>query len=148
MAAELTICLDGWRGYFAFCQTPVSFGTRRVVHDGSDASCGNNGNVADADLRTALSRGRVDLAAQTAGSLHGPRPIESQPGAQLRVSRCHFELARRPPRLPLPRCLTVGRRRVRTRMHGGVTGMAGDRPPMVDYWPEKRLAVVADPFAD
>src|SRR5450759_768741 len=61
-----------------------------------------------------------------------PRPLapEPQPGAELRAARRLFPITR----LALPggaaKRLTSPNRRVRTRMHGGVTGEAGDRPPM------------------
>ena len=88
MVRELATYLTGWRGYFGYCETPSvlraldSWIQRRL-------RCviwkqWKRGTRRFAGLR-ARGVGR-DLAAQTAGSPHGPWHLQPEPGAQLRVS--------------------------------------------------------------
>jgi RNA-directed DNA polymerase len=91
---ELAVYLIGWRGYFGFCQTPS------VLHS------------LDAWLRRRLraiawkqwKRGRRrfaelqrrgvgrDLAAQTAGSPHGPWRLSHSPALSVAMSNAYFRL--------------------------------------------------------
>lgn len=90
---ELSAYLRGWRGYFGFCQTPS-------VLDGLDQWLRRR-------LRSALwkqwKRGRTrfaelrkrgigrDLAAQTAGSPHGPWRIAHSPAVSFALPNAYFD---------------------------------------------------------
>lgn len=90
---ELSAYLRGWRGYFGFCQTPS-------VLDGLDQGLRRR-------LRSALwkqwKRGRTrfaelgkrgsgrDLAAQTAGSPHGPWRIAHSPAVSFALPNAYFD---------------------------------------------------------
>jgi RNA-directed DNA polymerase len=78
---DLSRCLIGWRGYFGFCETPsvlraldqwIRRRLRSIVW-----KQWKRGRTRFAELRR---RGvGVDLAAQTAGSAHGPWRISNSP---------------------------------------------------------------------
>ncbi|MER9801836.1 hypothetical protein NKJ36_33120 [Mesorhizobium sp. M0142] len=81
IAKELTLYLKGWRGYFGFCETPsvlhsldqwIRRRLRSIVW-----KQWKRGRTRFAELRR---RGvGHDLAAQTAGSPHGPWRISNSP---------------------------------------------------------------------
>ena len=132
MVRDLATYLTGWRGYFGYCQTPSvltaldSWIQRRL-------RCAvwkqwKRGRRRFAALR-ARGVGR-DLAAQTAGSPHGPWHLSLSPALSYRASVRLLSVSRPAPPGGAAERLTLPNRRVRTRMHGGVTGEAGDRPPM------------------
>jgi RNA-directed DNA polymerase len=78
---ELSIYLIGWRGYFGFCQTPsvlraLDGWTRRRLRAIAWKQW-KRGSTRFAELRR-RGVGR-DLAAQTAGSPHGPRRLGNSP---------------------------------------------------------------------
>jgi RNA-directed DNA polymerase len=78
---ELSIYLNGWRGYFGFCQTPsvlrtLDEWTRRRLRAIAWKQW-KRGNTRFAELRR-RGVGR-DLAAQTAGSPHGPWRLANSP---------------------------------------------------------------------
>jgi RNA-directed DNA polymerase len=79
---ELSIYLVGWRGYFGVCQTPsvlraLDEWTRRRLRAIAWKQW-KHGRARFAELRR---RGvGQDLAAQTAGSLHGPWRLSNSPG--------------------------------------------------------------------
>jgi len=104
MAEELGRYLRGWIGYFGQCQTPsvlqgleewTRHRLRSVVWKQWD-----RGPVRFAELR---KRGvGKDLAAQTAGSAHGPWRLANSPALQFALPNAYFDS------LGIPR-LTVGR---------------------------------------
>jgi RNA-directed DNA polymerase len=103
MVRQLTVYLRGWLGYFGFCQTPTVLQSlnewmrhrlRCVVW-----KQWKRGKVRFAELR---KRGvGKDLAAQTAGSAHGPWRISNSPALSIALPNAYFR------NLGLP-TLTVG----------------------------------------
>jgi RNA-directed DNA polymerase len=103
MVRQLTIYLKGWRGYFGFSQTPsvlksleewIRHRLRCVVW-----KQWKRGRVRFAELR---KRGvGKDLAAQTAGSAHGPWRISNSPALNIALPNAYFD------KLGLPK-LTIG----------------------------------------
>jgi RNA-directed DNA polymerase len=123
MVKELSVYLIGWRGYFDFCQTPsvlraldqwVRRRLRAVVW-----KQWKRGSTRFARLRR-RGVGRV-LAAQTAGSPHGPWRLANSPALNIAMPVDFFgslglaSVAARKPHNP-------SNRRIRTRMYGGVGG--------------------------
>jgi RNA-directed DNA polymerase len=104
MAEELGRYLRGWVGYFGQCQTPsvlqsLEEWTRRRLRSVIWKQW-NRGPVRFAELR---KRGvGKDLAAQTAGSAHGPWRLANSPAIQFALPNAYFDS------LGLPR-LTGGR---------------------------------------
>ena len=104
MAEELGRYLRGWIGYFGQCQTPsvlegLEEWTRRRLRSVIWKQWKRN-PVRFAELR---KRGvGNDLAAQTAGSAHGPWRLANSPALNIALPKAHFDS------LGLPR-LTVGR---------------------------------------
>ena len=104
MAGELGLYLRGWIGYFGQCQTPsVLHGleewTRRRLRSVIWKQW-DRGPVRFAELR---KRGvGKDLAAQTAGSAHGPWRLANSPALNIALPNAYFDS------LGIPR-LTVGR---------------------------------------
>jgi RNA-directed DNA polymerase len=107
MVTELAAYVRGWRGYFAFCETPTilrdldSWIHRRL-------RCvvwkqWKRGRRRFAELRR-LGVGR-DLAAQTAGSPHGPWHISCSPALSYALPGAYF-VSLGLPRLAAQRCLT------------------------------------------
>jgi RNA-directed DNA polymerase len=92
MAEELTQYLRGWIGYFGRCQTPsVLQGfeewTRRRLRSVIWKQW-KRGTVRFAELR---KRGvSKDLAAQTAGSAHGPWRLANSPALQFALPNAYF----------------------------------------------------------
>ena len=131
MIEELRRYMIGWRGYFGFCQTPsilkdLEGWTRRRLR------CviwkqWKRGKVRFKELR---SRGiGKDLAAQTAGSAHGPWRLSQQPRSE--PLRCRMLSSTPSDSRHLPRERSIlPNRRMRTRMYGGVTGKAREGQPM------------------
>lgn len=93
MVTELTTYLRGWRGYFAFCQTPS---TLRALDSWLHRRLRcvmwkqwKRGHRRFAELRR---RGiGVDLAAQTAGSPHGPWRISRSPALSYAFPGTYFD---------------------------------------------------------
>ena len=104
MAEELGRYLRGWIGYFGQCQTPsvlqgLGEWTRRRLRSVLWKQW-DRGPVRFAELR---KRGvGKDLAAQTAGSAHGPRRLANSPALQFALPNAYFDS------LGIPR-LTGGR---------------------------------------
>ena len=120
---ELSRYLIGWRGYFGFCQTPsvlraLDEWIRRRLRAIAWKQW-KRGRTRFAELRR-RGVGR-DLAAQTAGSPHGPWRLGQSPALNLALSRAYFSshglvpIYARHPHNP-------SNRRIRTRMSGGVGG--------------------------
>jgi RNA-directed DNA polymerase len=103
MVGELSIYLTGWRGYFSYCQTPSVLGRldewirhrlRSVVW-----KQWKRGRTRYAELR---KRGvGNDLAAQTAGSAHGPWRLSNSPALSIALPNAYFDA------LGLPTLMTV-----------------------------------------
>ena len=123
---ELASYLRGWKGYFGFSQTPsvlrqleawMRRRLRSVIWKQWKRS----------KVRFAKLRQRNvgnDLAAQTAGSSHGPWRLANSPALSSAFPIAYFDS------LGLPRLLvcfssTELNRRMRTRMYGGVAGVSG-----------------------
>ena len=104
MAEELAQYLRGWFGYFGKCQTPsvlrgLEEWTRRRLRSVIWKQW-KRGTVRFAELR---KRGvGKDLAAQTAGSAHGPWRLAESPALHIALPNAYFDS------LGIPR-LTVGR---------------------------------------
>jgi len=93
MAEELTQYLRGWTGYFGRCQTPsvlqgLEEWTRRRLRSVIWKQW-KRGRVRFAELR---KRGvGKDLAAQTAGSAHGPWRLANSPALQFALPNAYFD---------------------------------------------------------
>jgi RNA-directed DNA polymerase len=104
MAEDLARYLKGWLGYFGKCQTPsvlqgLEEWTRRRLRSAIWKQW-KRGSVRFAELR---KRGvGKDLAAQTAGSAHGPWRLANSPALAIALPNAYFDS------LGIPR-LTVGR---------------------------------------
>lgn len=104
MAKELTRYLRGWLGYFGKCETPSVLGGleqwfRRRLRSAIWKQW-KRGSARFAELR---KRGvGKDLAAQTAGSAHGPWRLANSPALAIALPNAYFDS------LGIPR-LTVGR---------------------------------------
>jgi RNA-directed DNA polymerase len=93
MTKELASYLRGWKGYFGFCQTPSVLRTleawmRRRLRSVIWKQW-KRGTVRFEKLRQ-RNIGR-DLAAQTAGSPHGPWRLSDSPALQLALSVAYFD---------------------------------------------------------
>jgi RNA-directed DNA polymerase len=89
---ELSVYLIGWRGYFGFCQTPsvlraLDEWTRRRLRAIAWKQW-KRGRTRFAELRR-RGVGR-DLAAQTAGSPHGPWRLANSPALAIALSKAFF----------------------------------------------------------
>ena len=120
---DLTPYLIGWRGYFGFCQTPsvlraLDEWTRRRLRAIAWKQW-KRGRTRFAELRR-CGVGR-DLAAQTAGSPHGPWRLANSPALTIAMPNRFFaslglaSVGAPPPHNP-------PNRRIRTRTSGGVGG--------------------------
>jgi RNA-directed DNA polymerase len=93
MAKELASYLRGWKGYFGFCQTPsvllaLDQWTRRRLRS-TIWKQWTRGTVRYRNLRKA-GVGSA-LAAQTAGSAHGPWRIASSPALNIALPNAYFD---------------------------------------------------------
>jgi RNA-directed DNA polymerase len=93
MAGDLTRYLRGWLGYFGRCQTPsvlagLEAWLRRRLRSALWKQW-KRGTVRFAELR---QRGvSKDLAAQTAGSAHGPWPLANSPALAIALPNAYFD---------------------------------------------------------
>lgn len=93
MAEQLAVYLRGWTNYFGLCQTPsvlerLEQWTRRRLRSVVWKHW-KRGSVRFAELR---NRGvGVDLAAQTAGSAHGPWRIANSPALTMALPNAYFD---------------------------------------------------------
>jgi len=93
MAAQLAVYLRGWRNYFGTCETPsvleeLERWTRRRLRSVVWKQW-KRGSVRFAELR---KRGvGVALAAQTAGSAHGPWRIANSPALSIALPNAYFD---------------------------------------------------------
>lgn len=92
MVANLTRYLRGWKGYFSFCETPSvlqaldSWIQRRLR--AALWKQWRKGRTRFAELRA--RRVSVDLAAQTAGSCHGPWRLSKSPALNIALPTSYF----------------------------------------------------------
>jgi RNA-directed DNA polymerase len=126
MVEELSTYLRGWRSYFGFCQTPaVLRGLEQWLRRRLRSVLWKQwrrGRRRFAELR---KRGiGVQLAAQTAGSGHGPWHLANSPALAIALPNAYFDSLGLP-RLVAPEPLNQPNRRVRTRTSGGVAGARG-----------------------
>ena len=93
MVKELSEYLTGWKGYFGYCQTPsvlrdLDLWIRRRLRCVAWKQW-KRGRKRYAELRT---RGvRKELAAQTAGSTHGPWRISRSPALRYALPNAFFD---------------------------------------------------------
>jgi RNA-directed DNA polymerase len=123
IAKELSVYLVGWRGYFGFCETPsvlrdLDQWTRRRLRAIAWKQW-RRGRTRYAELRR-RGVGR-DLAAQTAGSPHGPWRLSNSPALTIALPNAFFRSLGLPSLKPSP-SLNPSNRRIRTRTYGGVGG--------------------------
>jgi RNA-directed DNA polymerase len=122
---ELARYLTGWRAYFGFCQTPsVSRKLEQWIRRRLRAIAWKQwkrGRRRFAEL-TSCGVGR-ELAAMTAGSPHGPWRLSNSPALAIAFPNVAF-VALGLPSLMLRKPNNPPNRRVRTRMPGGVGGLA------------------------
>ena len=121
---ELSRYLKGWRAYFGFCETPsvlrgLDHWTRRRLRAVSWKQW-KRGRTRFAELRR-RGVGR-DLAAQTAGSPHGPWRLSNSPALALAFPNAALAALGLPFLVPT-KPINLPNRRVRTRTHGGVGGV-------------------------
>ena len=121
---ELSRYLIGWRGYFGFCETPsvlreLDHWTRRRLR-AVPWKQWKRGRTRFAELRR-RGVGR-DLAAQTAGSPHGPWRLSNSPALTLAFPNASLAALGLPSLVP-NKPINLPNRRVRTRTHGGVGGV-------------------------
>jgi RNA-directed DNA polymerase len=121
---ELSVYLIGWRGYFGFCQTPsvlraLDEWLRRRLRAVAWKQW-KRGSTRFAELRR-RGVGR-DLAAQTAGSPHGPWRLSNSPALALAFPNAALAALGLPLLVPA-KPSNLPNRRVRTRTHGGVGGV-------------------------
>ncbi len=93
MAEELTSYLRGWLGYFGRCETPsvlrgLEEWTRRRLRSAIWKQW-RRGTVRFAELRKRGVGQR--LAAQTAGSAHGPWRLANSPGLAIALPNAYFD---------------------------------------------------------
>ena len=93
MAGDLTRYLRGWLGYFGKCETPsvlrsLEEWTRRRLRSAIWRQW-KRGTTRFSELR---KRGvGTDLAAQTAGSAHGPWRLADSPGLHIALPNAYFD---------------------------------------------------------
>jgi RNA-directed DNA polymerase len=114
--------LKGWRAYFGFCETPsvlrgLDHWTRRRLR-AVPWKQWKRGRTRFAERRRGVGR---DLAAQTAGSPHGPWRLSNSPALTLAFPNASLAALGLPSLVP-SKPINLPNRRVRTRMHGGVGG--------------------------
>ena len=92
MAAELARYLSGWRAYFGFCQTPsvlqaLDHWIRRRLRCVAWIHWKRGRTRFDELRKRGVGRG---LAAQTAGSAHGPWRVAKSPALHLALTNAYF----------------------------------------------------------
>jgi RNA-directed DNA polymerase len=124
MIAELAIYLRGWRGYFSYSQTPsvlkaLDEWTRRRLR----SVAWKQWKYGRARFRELRQRGvGKDLAAQTAGSSHGPWRIAGSPALTFALPNVYLNSLGLLTLDGAQERLNQPNRRIRTRTYGGVGG--------------------------
>ena len=122
---ELTVYLRGWLGYFGFCETPSTLReleqwTRRRLR----AIAWKHWRLGRTRFVALIAHGvGADLAAQTAGSPHGPWRISNSPALTIALPNASFAALGLPSLAP-SKPNNSPNRRIRTRTYGGVGGAA------------------------
>lgn len=99
VAEELGRYLRGWQGYFGFCQTPyvlrnLDYWMRRRLR----ALLWKQWKRGSVRLAELTQRGvDPELAAQTAGSAHGPGRLAESPGLHIALPNAYFASLEIPP---------------------------------------------------
>ena len=92
MVAQLSRYLMGWRGYFGFCQTPSVL--RRLeewLRRRLRSVVWKQWNTREVRFAELHKRGvSKDLAAQTAGSAHGPWRLSNSPALNMALPNAYF----------------------------------------------------------
>jgi len=133
MTAELASYINGWRGYFAFCQTPSVL--RRLEEWTTTTRSGRNlAAMENQEAALPQTRGRRNK------THHRDQDREDQAGAhgasaEARRSTSHSIITPSPnsaslPFLNQPSTLNPPNRRIRTRTCGGVGGGGREPPPI------------------
>ena len=93
MAEKLTRYLKGWIGYFGRCETPsVLEGLERWIRRRLRSAIWRQWRLGSTKFARLRQRGvGHDLAAQTAGSAHGPWRIADSPGLHIALSNAYFD---------------------------------------------------------
>ena len=125
IVAELARYLNGWRGYFGFCETPSALRdldqwVRRRLRAIAWKQW-KRGRTRFAELRR-RGIGRA-LAAQSAGSPHGPWRMSNSPALAMALPNAYLRSLGLPSLAPAQDRIIMPNRRIRTRMSGGVGGV-------------------------
>ena len=93
MAEKLTRYLGGWLGYFGKCQTPsVLEGLDQWIRRRLRSVIWRQWRLGSTKFAKLRQRGvSKDLAAQTAGSAHGPWRIADSPGLHIALPNAYFD---------------------------------------------------------
>jgi RNA-directed DNA polymerase len=93
MAEKLTSYLRGWIGYFGKCQTPsVLGGLEAWIRRRMRSAIWRQWRLGSTKFAELRRRGvGKDLAAQTAGSAHGPWRIADSPGLHIALPNAYFD---------------------------------------------------------
>ncbi len=93
MAETLTQYLRGWIGYFGKCQTPSVLGSLdQWVRRRLRSAIWRQWRLGSTKFAKLRQRGvGKDLAAQTAGSAHGPWRIADSPGLHIALPNAYFD---------------------------------------------------------
>jgi RNA-directed DNA polymerase len=126
MVKEIATYLRGWLGYFGDCQTPsVLQSLESWLRRRLRSVVWKQWKRGRKRFRELRKRGvGKDLAAQTAGSPHGPWRIANSPALSIALSIAYFAELGLPP-MVVRSSLNPPNRRTRTRIYGGVAGEEG-----------------------
>jgi RNA-directed DNA polymerase len=93
MAEKLTSYLGGWIGYFGMCQTPsVLEGLEQWIRRRLRSAIWRQWRLGSTKFANLRQRGvGPDLAAQTAGSAHGPWRVADSPGLHIALPNAYFD---------------------------------------------------------
>jgi RNA-directed DNA polymerase len=93
MAEKLTRYLRGWIGYFGQCQTPsVLEGLNQWIRRRLRSVIWRQWRLGSTKFTKLRQRGvSKDLAAQTAGSAHGPWRVADSPGLHIALPNAYFD---------------------------------------------------------
>jgi RNA-directed DNA polymerase len=93
MAEKLTSYLRGWIGYFGKCQTPsVLEGLDQWIRRRLRSAIWRQWRLGSTKFANLRQRGvGNDLAAQTAGSAHGPWRVADSPGLHIALPNAYFD---------------------------------------------------------
>ncbi|MBV8208118.1 MAG: group II intron reverse transcriptase/maturase [Acidobacteria bacterium] len=126
MVQQVATYLRGWLAYFGDCQTPsVLQSLEQWLRRRLRSVVWKQWKRGRTRFRELRKRGiGRDLAAQTAGSPHGPWRLANSPALAIALPNAWFTGLGLPP-MVLRSSLNPPNRRMRTRMYGGVAGESG-----------------------